>query len=61
MASGDTGFDSKPAVGYHAASLRKLNTLIIPVLLAACGARGELDYSTGSTIEVGGGLGLQRL
>ena len=24
-------------------------------------ARGELDYSTGSTIEVGGGLGLQRL
>jgi len=29
--------------------------------LVAAIARGELDYSTGSTIEVGGGLGLQRL
>jgi 3-oxoacyl-[acyl-carrier protein] reductase len=29
--------------------------------LVAAVARGELDYSTGSTIEVGGGLGLQRL
>jgi NAD(P)-dependent dehydrogenase (short-subunit alcohol dehydrogenase family) len=24
-------------------------------------ARGDLDYSTGTTIEVGGGLGLRRL
>jgi 3-oxoacyl-[acyl-carrier protein] reductase len=29
--------------------------------LVAAIARGDLDYSTGSTIEVGGGLGLQRL
>jgi 3-oxoacyl-[acyl-carrier protein] reductase len=29
--------------------------------LVAAIARGELDYSTGSTIEVGGGLGLRRL
>jgi NAD(P)-dependent dehydrogenase (short-subunit alcohol dehydrogenase family) len=29
--------------------------------LVAAIARGELDYSTGSTIEVGGGLGLERL
>jgi NAD(P)-dependent dehydrogenase (short-subunit alcohol dehydrogenase family) len=29
--------------------------------LVAAIARGELDYSTGSTIEVGGGLGLSRL
>jgi NAD(P)-dependent dehydrogenase (short-subunit alcohol dehydrogenase family) len=29
--------------------------------LVAAIARGELDYSTGSTIEVGGGMGLQRL
>ena len=29
--------------------------------LVAAIARGELDYSTGTTIEVGGGLGLRRL
>ena len=32
----------------------------VAVLVAAI-ARGDLDYSTGSTIEVGGGLGLRRL
>jgi NAD(P)-dependent dehydrogenase (short-subunit alcohol dehydrogenase family) len=29
--------------------------------VVAAFARGDLDYSTGETIEVGGGLGLRRL